>query len=38
MKEVIESCLRRALWKEIMEAMKALVLTIIVLNLANLAD
>ena len=35
MKEVIESCLRKALWRKIMEALKALNLTIIVLNLVG---
>ena len=35
MKEAIESCLCRALWRKIMEAMKALNLSITVLNLVG---
>ena len=33
MKEVIDSLLRRALWRKIMETLKALILTIVVPNL-----
>ena len=32
MKEVIDSCLRRVLWRRIMETLKALIWTIILLN------
>ena len=35
MKEIIDSWLRRALWRKIMEILKALILTITVLNLVS---
>ena len=35
MKEIIESCVCRALWRKIKEAMKAVILTTIVLNLVS---
>ena len=35
MKEVIDSCLRRALWRKIMETLKAFIVTIIVLNFVS---
>ena len=35
MEEVIDSCLHRAIWRKTNETLKALILTIIVLNLAS---